>query len=408
MDKMNSNTNLISKKLKLIKPSPTLAVTAKAKALKAEGKDVIGLGAGEPDFDTPENIKQAAYAAIKSGKTKYTAVDGIPELKESIINKFQKENKLDYNIENITVGCGAKHVIYNIIAATINPGDEVIIPTPYWVSYPDMVLINGGTPVIAKTTKSENFKLTPEILRMNITNKTKLLILNSPSNPTGSCYSENEFESLLEVLNDHPNIYVISDDIYEHIRYQNNQYVNIANISDSIKDRTFVVNGVSKAYSMTGWRIGYAAGDKDVIKAVSKIQSQSTSNPCSISQYASIEALSENSYEFIEKNKLIFKERRDLVIEKLSRISSIQTEVPDGAFYIFPSCEDLIGKKTPAGIKIENCTDFAQYLLEEVLVAVVPGIAFGAENFFRISYATSNQNLIEACSRIKQACAKLV
>ena len=405
---MAPKANLISEKLKLIKPSPTFAVTLKAKALKAEGKDVIGLGAGEPDFDTPENIKQAAYAAIKSGKTKYTAVDGIPELKESIINKFQKENKLDYNLEQITVGCGAKHVIYNIIAATINSYDEVIIPTPYWVSYPDMVLINGGKPVIAKTNKSENFKLTPEILRKNITNKTKLLVLNSPSNPTGSCYSENELKALVEVLNNHPNIYIISDDIYEHIRYQNNQYVNIANISDSIKDRTFVVNGVSKAYSMTGWRIGYAAGDKDVIKAVAKIQSQSTSNPCSISQYASIEALSENSYEFIEKNKLIFKERRDLVIEKLSKIDGIQADVPDGAFYIFPSCENLIGKKTPSGIKIGNCTDFAQYLLEEVLVAVVPGIAFGDENFFRISYATSDQNLIEACNRIKQACEKLV
>ena len=405
---MDPKANLIAEKLKLIKPSPTFAVTLKAKALKAEGKDVIGLGAGEPDFDTPENIKQAAYAAIKSGKTKYTAVDGIPELKESIINKFQKENKLNYNLEHITVGCGAKHVIYNIIAATINPYDEVIIPTPYWVSYPDMVLINGGKPVIAKTNKSENFKLTPEILRKNITSKTKLLILNSPSNPTGSCYSENELKALVEVLNNHPNIYIISDDIYEHIRYQNNQYVNIANISDSIKDRTFIVNGVSKAYSMTGWRIGYAAGDKDVIKAVAKIQSQSTSSPCSISQYASIEALSENSYEFIEKNKLIFKERRDLVIEKLSKIDGIQADVPDGAFYIFPSCENMINKKTPSGTTIKNCTDFAKYLLEDVLVAVVPGIAFGAENFFRISYATSNQNLIEACNRIKQACEKLV
>ena len=405
---MDLKANLISEKLKLIKPSPTIAVTMKAKALKAEGKDVIGLGAGEPDFDTPENIKQAAYAAIKSGKTKYTPVDGVLELKESIINKFKKENKLDYGTDQITVGCGAKHVIYNIIAATINPDDEVIIPTPYWVSYPDMVLINGGKPVIAKTNKSENFKLTPEIFIKHITNKTKLLVLNSPSNPTGSCYSENELEALVEVLNDHPNIYIISDDIYEHIRYQNNKYVNIANVSDSIKDRTFVVNGVSKAYSMTGWRIGYAAGDKDVIKAVAKIQSQSTSNPCSISQYASIEALSENSYEFIEKNKLIFKERRDLVIEKLSKIEGIQADVPDGAFYIFPSCENLIGKKTPTDITIENCADFAKYLLEEVLVAVVPGIAFGAENFFRISYATSNQNLIEACNRIKQACEKLV
>ena len=405
---MDLKANLISEKLKLIKPSPTLAVTMKAKALKAEGKDVIDLGAGEPDFDTPENVKQAAYAAIKSGKTKYTAIDGIPELKKSIVNKFQKENKLNYSTDQITVGCGAKHVIYNIIVATINPDDEVIIPSPYWVSYPDMVLINGGKPVIAKTSRSENFKLTPEILRKNITNRTKLLILNSPSNPTGACYSENELKALGDVLNNYPNIYIISDDIYEHIRYQNYQYINIANINDELKNRTFVVNGVSKAYSMTGWRIGYAAGDKDLIKAVAKIQSQSTSNPCSISQYASVEALSENSYEFIEKSKLIFKERRDLVIEKLNKISGIQMDVPDGAFYIFPGCEELIGRKTPSGMQIKNCTDFAQYLLEEVLVAVVPGIAFGTENFFRISYATSEQNLVEACERIKKACEKLV
>jgi len=405
---MDLKANLISEKLKLIKPSPTLAVTMKAKALKAEGKDVIDLGAGEPDFDTPENVKQAAYVAIKSGKTKYTPVDGIPELKKSIVNKFQKENKLNYSTDQITVGCGAKHVIYNIIVATINPDDEVIIPSPYWVSYPDMVLINGGKPVIAKTSRSENFKLTPEVLRKNITNRTKLLILNSPSNPTGACYSENELKALGDVLNNYPNIYIISDDIYEHIRYQNYQYINIANINDELKNRTFVVNGVSKAYSMTGWRIGYAAGDKDLIKAVAKIQSQSTSNPCSISQYASVEALSENSYEFIEKSKLIFKERRDLVIEKLNKISGIQTDVPDGAFYFFPSCEELIGRKTPSGMQIKNCTNFAQYLLEEVLVAVVPGIAFGTENFFRISYATSDQNLLEACERIKKACEKLV
>ena len=405
---MDLKANLISEKLKLIKPSPTLAVTMKAKALKAEGKDVIDLGAGEPDFDTPENVKQAAYVAIKSGKTKYTPVDGIPELKKSIVNKFQKENKLNYSTDQITVGCGAKHVIYNIIVATINPDDEVIIPSPYWVSYPDMVLINGGKPVIAKTSRDENFKLTPEILRKNITNRTKLLILNSPSNPTGACYSENELKALGDVLNNYPNIYIISDDIYEHIRYQNYQYINIANISDALKSRTFVVNGVSKAYSMTGWRIGYAAGDKDLIKAVAKIQSQSTSNPCSISQYASVEALSENSYEFIEKSKLIFKERRDLVLEKLNKISGIQTDVPDGAFYFFPSCEELIGRNTPSGMQIKNCTDFAQYLLEEVLVAVVPGIAFGTENFFRISYATSEQNLVEACERIKKACEKLV
>ncbi|RST62528.1 pyridoxal phosphate-dependent aminotransferase [Candidatus Aquarickettsia rohweri] len=401
------NTNLISKRLELIKPSPTLAVTAKAKALKAEGKDVIGLGAGEPDFDTPENVKQAAYDAIKSGKTKYTPVDGIPELKEAIVKKFNKENRLNYELNNITVGCGAKHVIFNIISATINPGDEVIIPSPYWVSYPDMVLINGGKPVIATTSIVDNFKLTPKILKNHITNQTKLLILNSPSNPTGSCYSENELSELANVLKDYPNIYIISDDIYEHIRYQNNQFQNIANINEEMQNRTFVVNGVSKAYSMTGWRIGYAAGSKEAIKAVAKIQSQSTSNPCSISQYASVEALSENSYEFIEKNKIVFKDRLDLVLEKLSKIKGIKIKEPDGAFYVFPNCQNLIGSKTPSGKQINNCTDFGEYLLEEVLVAVVPGIAFGSENHFRVSYAISNENLIEACSRIKAACEKL-
>ncbi len=405
MGKMN--TNLISKRLELIKPSPTLAVTAKAKALKAEGKDVIGLGAGEPDFDTPENVKQAAYDAIKSGKTKYTPVDGIPELKEAIVKKFNKENRLNYELNNITVGCGAKHVIFNIISATINPGDEVIIPSPYWVSYPDMVLINGGKPVIATTSIVDNFKLTPKILKNHITNQTKLLILNSPSNPTGSCYSENELSELANVLKDYPNIYIISDDIYEHIRYQNNQFQNIANINEEMQNRTFVVNGVSKAYSMTGWRIGYAAGSKEAIKAVAKIQSQSTSNPCSISQYASVEALSENSYEFIEKNKIVFKDRLDLVLEKLSKIKGIKIKEPDGAFYVFPNCQNLIGSKTPSGKQINNCTDFGEYLLEEVLVAVVPGIAFGSENHFRVSYAISNENLIEACSRIKAACEKL-
>ncbi|MSO14365.1 Aspartate aminotransferase [Rickettsiales endosymbiont of Trichoplax sp. H2] len=405
MGKMN--TNLISKRLELIKPSPTLAVTAKAKALKAEGKDIIGLGAGEPDFDTPENVKQAAYDAIKSGKTKYTPVDGIPELKEAIVKKFNKENRLNYELNNITVGCGAKHVIFNIISATINPGNEVIIPSPYWVSYPDMVLINGGKPVIATTSIVDNFKLTPKVLKNHITNQTKLLILNSPSNPTGSCYSENELSELANVLKDYPNIYIISDDIYEHIRYQNNQFQNIANINEEMQNRTFVVNGVSKAYSMTGWRIGYAAGSKEAIKAVAKIQSQSTSNPCSISQYASVEALSENSYEFIEKNKIVFKDRLDLVLEKLSKIKGIKIKEPDGAFYVFPNCQNLIGSKTPSGKQINNCTDFGEYLLEEVLVAVVPGIAFGSENHFRVSYAISNENLIEACSRIKTACEKL-
>ncbi|MFQ3307277.1 MAG: aspartate aminotransferase [Candidatus Midichloriaceae bacterium] len=405
MDKQN---NLISKKLALIKPSPTIAVTMKAKELKASGKDIIGLGAGEPDFDTPEHIKKAAYEAISSGKTKYTPVDGIPELKEAIINKFKKENNLNYKKSQITVGCGAKHVIFNILAATINDGDEVVIPSPFWVSYPDMVLINGGTPVIVKTSKESNFKMTANLLEESITKKTKFLILNSPSNPTGECYTENELKEIATVLKRHPNVYVISDDIYEHIRYDDSPYVNIANVDHSIKDRVFVVNGVSKAYSMTGWRIGYAAGNEEVIKGISKIQSQSTSNPCSISQYAAIEALSENSNDFIKENKKLFKKRRDLVINLLSDIKGINAKIPDGAFYIFASCEDVLGKKTKGGNVIRNCTDFSKYLLEEELVAVVPGVAFGMENFFRISYATSEEALVKACDRIKRFVVNLL
>ena len=404
---MNQKFSLISKRLGLIKPSPTIAVTMKAKELRAIGKDIIGLAAGEPDFDTPDNIKQAAYDAIKSGKTKYTPVDGIPELKTAIINKFSTENHLLYEMNQISVGCGAKHVIFNIFAATLNNGDEVIIPTPFWVSYPDMVLINGGKPVLANTFAKDNFKLVPETLTKSITNKTKWLILNSPSNPTGSCYSKAELEKLADVLAEYPHVHIISDDIYEHIRYGDDQYVNIANINEDMKARTLVVNGVSKAYSMTGWRIGYAAGNKEIISAISKIQSQSTSNPCSISQYASMEALSENSQEFIKKNELVFKKRRDLVLNLLKDIDGITINIPDGAFYVFPSCQQFIGKKSPNGEVIKNCTDFAKYLLEEALVAVVPGIAFGIKNFFRISYATSEEIIIKALDRIKVACKKL-
>ena len=399
--------SLISKKLDLIKSSPTIAVTMQAKELRAMGKDVIGLGAGEPDFDTPDNIKQVACDAIKSGKTKYTPVDGISELKTAVVSKFLTENQLSYENNQISIGCGAKHVIFNIFVATLNHNDEVIIPAPFWVSYPDMVLINGGKPIIVNTLVKDNFKLTPEALKKSITNRTKWLILNSPNNPTGSYYTKSELEKLANVLSEYPHIHIISDDIYEHIRYSDDQYVNIANINDDMKERTFVVNGVSKAYAMTGWRIGYVAGNKDIIKAISKIQSQSTSNPCSISQYASIEALSKNSREFIKKNKLIFKKRRDLVIDLLYDINGITTNTPDGAFYIFPSCQQLIGKKSPDGEVIQNCTDFTKYLLKEALVAIVPGIAFGAENFFRISYATSEELLIKALTRIKIACEKL-
>ena len=405
---MNQKNSLISKKLGVIKPSPTIAVTMKAKELRAMGKDVISLGAGEPDFDTPDNVKRAAFDAIKSGKTKYTVVDGIPELKTAIMDKFLRENQLRYKMEQISVGCGAKHVIFNIFAATLDRGDEVIIPVPFWVSYPDMVLINGGKPVLVNTSVKNNFKLTPEALVKNITNKTKWLILNSPNNPTGTCYTKAELEELANVLAKYPHIHIISDDIYEHIRYGSNQYINIANINEDMKARSFVVNGVSKAYSMTGWRIGYVAGNKDVIKAMSKIQSQSTSNPCSISQYASVEALSVNSQGFVERNKVLFKKRRDLVMNLLKDIEGITASTPDGAFYVFPNCQQLIGKKLPSGEVIRNCTDFAKYLLEEALVTVVPGIAFGTQNFFRISYAISEDLLSEACSRIKIACKKLL
>lgn len=399
--------NLISKKLQLIQPSSTLTITAKAKSLRSLGKDVITLSTGEPDFDTPNNIKQAAYNAIERGKTKYTPVDGIPLLKEAIINKFKKENHINYTMDEITVGCGAKHVIYNIISTMINPNDEVIIPAPYWVSYPDMVLVNGGKPIIIQTSEVSQFKLTSSMLHKSITSKTKLIVINSPNNPTGFCYSKKELEGLEQILNDYPNIYIISDDIYEHVRYQNSQFFNIANISNSIKQRTFVVNGVSKAYSMTGWRIGYAGGNKDLIKAIATIQSQSTSNPCSISQYAAVEALSENSSQFIENNKKLFKTRCNLVINKLEQINGIKVNITDGTFYVFPSCEEIIGRKTPEGKIIKNSSDFAQYLLDYALVAVVPGIAFGIENFFRISYAVTTGTLIEACNRIKIACEKL-
>ena len=399
----------LSEKLALIKPSPTIAVTMKAKELRAEGKDIIDLGAGEPDFDTPDHIKQAAISAIQAGKTKYTPVDGIPDLKKAIVQKFLIENQLEYNIDQITVGCGAKHVIFNLFAATLNPEDEVIIPSPFWVSYPDIALINGGKPVIINTSAENNFKLTPEALSKSITNKTKWLILNSPSNPTGSCYTKADLELLANVLAKHQHVHVISDDIYEHILFKDDQYMNIANINEDMKARTFLINGVSKAYAMTGWRIGYGAGDKDVIKAMCKIQSQSTSNPCSISQYAALEALTGHgkSQPFVEQNNNTFHKRRDLVVELLKNIDGITVNTPDGAFYVFPSCQKLIGKKTPKGKNINNCSDFANYLLEEALVAVVPGIAFGAENFFRISYATSEQLLEEACLRMKIACEKL-
>jgi len=398
--------SIISERLKVIKPSPTIAVTTKARELKAAGKNVIGLGAGEPDFDTRINIKDAAITAINNGETKYTAVDGTPELKAAIKQKFAKENNISYEANEISVGTGAKQVLYNTFMASLNEGDEVIIPAPYWVSYPDIILLSGGTPIIVECGLKQNFKITPKQLEDNITSKTKWLILNSPSNPTGAAYTKDELTELANILKKHPNIYILSDDIYEHIVYDDFKFTTIAEIAPELKERTITLNGVSKAYSMTGWRIGFAGGNKDLIKAISIIQSQSTSNPSSISQAAAIEALN-GPQEYIKENALMFQGRRDLVLNRLNDIPGLSTFKPQGAFYVFPYCADLFGKKTPKGEVIKNSTELAGYLLEDALVAVVPGSAFGTEGYFRISYATSNELLEQACERIKNSLAKL-
>ena len=397
--------SIISDSLKKIKPSPTIAVTQKARELKAAGKDVIGLGAGEPDFDTPDNIKQAAIKAINDGDTKYTAVDGTPALKKAIVEKFKKENNLDYTTDQITVGAGGKHVIYNAMMATLNDGDEVIIPAPYWVSYPDIVLLAGGKPVVMECNEKQGFKINPSDLEKFITPKTKWIILNSPSNPTGACYSENDIKAIAAVLEKHKHIYILSDDIYEHVTYEGFKFFTIAQI-ESLKDRVLTMNGVSKAYSMTGWRIGYAAGPKDIVKAIAKIQSQSTTNPSSISQAASVEALS-GTQDFIKKRADSFQERRDFVVKALNDIDGINCLNPDGAFYVFPSCKELMGKKDSSGKEIKSDTDFVQSLLENSGVAVVQGSAFGLEGFFRISYATSMENLKKALEKISSFCKSL-
>jgi aspartate aminotransferase len=389
-----------------VKPSPTIAVTTKAAELKAAGRDVIGLGAGEPDFDTPENIKQAAIAAIQSGKTKYTAVDGTPELKKAIAAKFLRENGLKYETSQITVGTGGKQVLYNALLATLNPGDEVVIPAPYWVSYPDMVLLCGGTPVPVTCPPEKNFKLQPADLEAAITPKTKWLILNSPSNPTGSAYSFAEMKALTDVLLRHPHVHVLTDDMYEHLVYDGFTFVTPAQVEPKLYDRTLTLNGVSKAYCMTGWRIGYAAGRPDLIKAIAKVQSQSTSNPSSISQAAAVEALN-GPQEFIPRHNEVFKQRRDLVVSMLNQASGITCHRPEGAFYVFPSCAGTIGKQTPDGKVIETDEDFVTYLLESEGVAVVQGSAFGLAPFFRISYATATESLHEACIRIQRASAAL-
>ena len=390
--------SIISDTLKRVKPSPTIAVTQKARELRAAGRDVIGLGAGEPDFDTPENIKRAAIKAIKNGDTKYTAVDGTPALKKAIIKKFKRENNLHYKIDQITVGTGGKQVLYNTFMATLNRGDEVIIPAPFWVSYPDMVLLAGGKPKIVKCTEQEGFKLTAKKLKKAISKKTKWVILNSPSNPTGAGYSKKEIQDLAKVLIRNKKVYILSDDIYEHVRYDNFNFFTIAQLS-KLKDRILTMNGVSKSYAMTGWRIGYAAGPKDIIKAIGKIQSQSTSNPSSISQAAAVEALN-GKQDFIKKRSDAFKQRRDFVVKSLNSIKGISCLKPNGAFYVFPSCKGLLNKKT----KLKTDTDFVRNLLEKSNVAVVQGSAFGLEGYFRISYATSMQQLKKAMQRIKSFC----
>ncbi|MDJ0611302.1 MAG: aspartate transaminase [Kiloniellales bacterium] len=398
--------SLIAERLSRIKPSPTIAVSQKARELKAAGQDVIGLGAGEPDFDTPDNIKAAAIAAIQDGQTKYTAVDGTAELKAAICAKFKRENGLDYAPEQVSVGTGGKQVLYNALMATLDPGDEVIIPAPYWVSYPDMVLLAGGEPVFVPCAQNNNFKLTAEDLEAAITPKSKWLILNSPSNPTGSAYTQDELKALTEVLLRHEQVWVLTDDMYEHLVYDDFRFTTAAQVEPGLKDRTLTMNGVSKAYCMTGWRIGYGAGPVQLIKAMSKVQSQSTSNPSSISQAAAIEALN-GPQDFIAAHNEVFKSRRDLVVDRLNKCPGLHCHKPEGAFYVYPSCAGAIGKKTPDGKTIETDSDFVTYLLEAEGVAAVQGVAFGLSPYFRISYATSTEALEEACARIKRACEAL-
>ena len=397
---------LLSDTLARVKPSPTIAVTNKAAEMKAAGHDVIGLGAGEPDFDTPQHIKDAAVVAIAMGKTKYTAVDGIAELKQAICAKFKRDNDLDYTPAQVSVSSGGKQVLYNALMATLNEGDEVIIPAPYWVSYPDMVLLAGGTPVIAQASLQTGFKLTADQLEEAITPNTKWLLFNSPSNPTGAGYTWDELKSLTDVLMRHPHVWVMTDDMYEHLAYGDFKFCTPAQVEPRLYDRTLTVNGVSKAYAMTGWRIGYAAGPVELIAAMRKVQSQSTSNPCSISQYAAVEALN-GPHDFIAENNATFVRRRDLVVEMLNQAEGIACPVPDGAFSVYPSIAGLIGKTSPKGTEIVDDEAFSSALLEETGVAVVFGAAFGLSPNFRVSYATSDEALKEACTRIINFCAVL-
>ena len=398
--------SLVAKRLSVIKPSPTIAVSTMAAEMKAAGKDVIGLGAGEPDFDTPDHIKEAAVKAIANGKTKYTAVDGIPELKEAIVAKFKRDNNIETTTAQISVGTGGKQVLYNAILASVNDGEEVIIPAPYWVSYPDIVLLAGGVPVIVDCPQEAGFKMTPSQLDEAITPKTKWLILNSPSNPSGAGYTKDELLGLAEVLRKHSQVHVLCDDIYEHLIYGNYTFSTFAEVAPDLEARTLTLNGVSKAYCMTGWRIGYASGPTDLIKAMAKLQSQSTSNPNSVAQYAAMAALN-GDLGFLKENLKTFDERRQLVVSALNQIDGITCPDPEGAFYVFPSISEVIGRKRPDGKAIESDSDFVTWLLEDGGVAAVQGAAFGLSPHFRISYATSTSALEEACTRIRSSVGKL-
>ena len=397
---------MLADRLSRIKPSPTVAVTAKANELKAAGHDVIGLGAGEPDFNTPEHIKQAAIKAMADNKTRYTAVDGIAELKQAICDKFKKDNNISCTPDMITVGTGGKQVLYNALMASINPGDEVIIPTPFWVSYPDMVLLAEGTPVIVECGQNKNFKITADALENAITDKTKWVILNSPSNPTGVGYTKTDLESLAEVLRKYPHVNIMTDDMYEYLVYDDFKFTTMVEIAPDLQDRTLTCNGVSKAYCMTGWRIGYATGPKLLIKGIAKIQSQSTTNPNTIAQYAALAALN-GPVDFLADNNAAFVRRRNFVVSRLNSIDGLQCSMPDGAFYVYPSCAGVIGKKTPDGTLIETDSDYVTYLLEAEGVACVQGTAFGLSPYFRISYATSDTLLDDALNRIERATIKL-
>ncbi len=398
--------SILAHRLAAVKPSPTIEVTTKASELKAKGLDVIGLGAGEPDFDTPEHIKAAGKAAIDRGETKYTPTNGTPALRKAIVGKFKRENGLDYSMDQVTVGVGGKQVVFNAVLATVQDGDEIVIPTPYWVSYSDIVLMFGGTPVFVACGENSRFKLSPEALEAAITPKTKWIILNSPNNPTGAAYTEKELRGIADVLLRHPHVWVMTDDIYEHLTYDGFKFNTIGQVESKLLDRTLTINGVSKAFAMTGWRLGYACGPLSLIKAMNMVQSQSASHPSSITQAAAVVGLNE-PLDFIKPRNAAYKQRRDMVVKMLNEAPGITCQTPEGAFYVYPSCAGAIGKTTPKGRKLNTDTDFVEALLDEALVAAVQGVAFGLSPYFRISYATSDKALKEACTRIQAFCSDL-